>query len=730
MKKAYLSLALLALLCSSCNGDGSSSGGSSSSINPVDPDSINDGVSLEYQQKASAKRGKMIEVAEVSASSELYSVSHLIDRSGMSGNSAFYHTHTSANQRDTMFASNRGDTTGSIVFAFANFVKLGHLGLWNYNQASKLDVGVQKFTLSYSEDNCHYHSLGEHTLEKGGGAESYASAIDGKEYFDFGGVVARYVKLEVTSNYGGNQFGLSEARFFEYSSEEGYLSSYSYLDANSEKNTIPALGAGLVGDKLTANPFYLSATSKSFLTYSLGGQYPLKEIELWNYNDADHLDYGVKELTLSVSLDNSSYTEVGTYTLPKATGIEGMGSSLAIDLGNVSAQYLRLTFTSNYGGEKNGLGAWRLKQGEGDYTAFDYERTGMVSSYSSSWSGADGIFSTRLSGDQSIGGSGEVIFNFSDTYHGEINPITKARVNNAMTNQSFGYLNGNHIDFVEDDSLPIKASKDETRSSADAFYWLGDSFVVGSTYYVFGLYIAKEGALGFNQVGEDLFAFDIKDGKVDFASFRNIYDSSTNRLSYFAEDGKKSIILGSAVFENTVSSKALNPDGYIYVYGYMDRSGETNRRSLVVSRVKESEAEDLSKYTYWDGSGFVDDITKCAPITDNGSVSCEMSVTEINDPSSSLYGKYVLVYQDNTIGQDVCLRVSDSLYGAFSEKQVIYHAEETSYEKGLSQYNAKAHPVLSKKGELVITYNLNESGSNKNVLDADIYHPRFLVRSL
>ncbi len=731
MKKPLLVLSLLSLLAASCSGEASSSSASSQeSSSPessqIDGSDINEGLSIEYAQSPSAKRGKMIEVEEVSSSSELFSASHLIDRSGMSGNSAFYHTHASANQRETMFASNRGDKTGSIVFKFADFVRLGHLGLWNYNQASKLDVGVKEFSISYSEDNLHYHSLGSHILGKGSGEESYASHIDGKEYFDFAGVAARYVKLEVISNYGGNQFGLSEARFFEYEGEEGYLSSYSFLDANSEKNSIPSIAPGLVGDKLTANPYYQRATAKGALTYSLRGQYPLSELAIWNYNDPEHLDYGVKELRISVSLDNESYEEVGEYRLEKGSGQEGMEASLKVDLNNVRAQYVRFSFLSNYGGERNGLGAFALKQGEGDFTSFDYENTGLVSSYSSLWSGADGIFSTRLNGDQSIGGEGEVIFNFSDTYHGEINPITKARVNNAITNQSFGYLNGGKIDFVSDPSLPIKASKDASRSEAEAFYWLGDSFVVGSTYYVFGLYIAKEGALGFNQVGEDLFAFPIKDGKVDFGGFRSIYDSSTSHLSYFSSDGSVSIIFGSAIFENTESSRALSPDGYLYIYGYMDRSGKENGRCLVAARVKEEEVEDFSKYSYWDGSSFVSDISSCAPLTEGGNVSCEMSVCEINDESSSLYGKYVLTYQDNTIGKDVCLRVSSSPFSAFGEKKVVYHAEETSLEKGLSQYNAKAHPVLSDDGELVITYNLNESGSNKNVMDADIYHPRFL----
>ena len=141
------------------------------------------------------------------------------------------------------------------------------------------------------------------------------------------------------------------------------------------------------------------------------------------------------------------------------------------------------------------------------------------------------------------------------------------------------------------------------------------------------------------------------------------------------------MIFGSAVFENTVSSKAINPDGYLYIYGYMDRNNDENRRSLVVVRPKEERAEDFSQYSYWDSTSFVSDITKCSPLTERGSVSCEMSVTEINDETSPFYGKYVLTHQDNTIVKDVCLRISDSPFSPFGEKKIIYHAEETSFNR-------------------------------------------------
>ena len=300
-----------------------------------------------------------------------------------------------------------------------------------------------------------------------------------------------------------------------------------------------------------------------------------------------------------------------------------------------------------------------------------------------------------------------------------------------MVNNSFAYFEDEKMNFVGNvEGVPLLATKDLNRSEADAFYWLGDSFVVDRTYYVFGLYIAKEGPLGFNQVGEDLFAFDIQEGQVDFASKRLIYDASTNHLSYFDSDNQLSIILGSGVFENTIQAGALNPDGYVYIYGYRDDKKTANSRSLVVARVQQEEVENYSSYRYWDGTSWVEDISKLAPLTDHGNVSCELSVSEINDKTSPYYGKYILVYQDATIGKDVCYRLSSSPYGLFDEKKVLYHCEETTLMNGLSQYNAKAHPVLSRDGSIVVSYNLNESTFGMNGKNGDIYHPRFIKFNL
>ena len=103
-----------------------------------------------------------------------------------------------------------------------------------------------------------------------------------------------------------------------------------------------------------------------------------------------------------------------------------------------------------------------------------------------------------------------------------------------------------------------------------------------------------------------------------------------------------------------------------------------------------------------------------------------MSVTEINDEESEYYGKFLLTYEKDTIGDEICVAYADSLGEEFKDSTVVYSAIDTKKIEGTSHYNAKMHPTLSTRDNLVITYNLNESVFGVNSNNADVYHPRFL----
>jgi len=87
-----------------------------------------------------------------------------------------------------------------------------------------------------------------------------------------------------------------------------------------------------------------------------------------------------------------------------------------------------------------------------------------------------------------------------------------------------------------------------------------------------------------------------------------------------------------------------------------------------------------------------------------------------------------LIYTPGTIGSRIAARIGDRPTGPFGEERILHEEQETKrLGNGVFAYNAKAHPVLSKTGELLITYNINSNDNSFRVFkEADIYYPRFI----
>ena len=691
--------------------------------------------------KSSESVGKFINNIEVFASSSLYSASNIINDSGMSGSESYLHTHTYKNSRNNMFITQANRKENYIILTLPNSMQLGHMYLYNLNDSQKISSSLKEFEILYSSDGITFTSFDNktHTLSSYTGLnDEKPSLIDDNRYIDFKGLTSKYIKINFISNYGGIYYGLSEIRLYEYRSiakENEIINASLMLDG--KKYTPKKLhylidesgmsGSNDLNDTHNNNPYFMTKGSSKEINIDLNGRYPISKIGIYNYNDPNELNAGVKELEVLYSDNAYDYTSIGTFTIDKASGSENEKVSKIIECNNIQAQFIKIKYLSNYGSKDFGLSEIRFVMGNGVVSEPNIQYTGMFSNYEG-YSGSDGIFASNLDGIQTVGHKNTLMFNFSDTYVGSVDAVTKQRKNYIFRNHTFARYENDKLDFFTGEETIINAIKDENRSSKDAYYWLGDSCVINNQYYVFAHYIAKEGALGFAQKGEDLVKFKIVNNEVELNSKEIIKDINTNKLSYFEKDGSLDIIFGSAIFENTNEAGVINPDGYIYNFGYMDNRNSTIKRALIVSRVSQENFEDFSKYEYLSTSGWVNDITKCKPLLDR--VSCEMSLVQINDKNSVHYGKYLLTYQQDTIGGNICMALSDTIDFDFSQPHLIYFAPDKLFMDGLSYYNAKMHPGLSNINKYIVSYNLNENGNNLNNKNGDIYHPRFIEVSI
>ncbi len=339
----------------------------------------------------------------------------------------------------------------------------------------------------------------------------------------------------------------------------------------------------------------------------------------------------------------------------------------------------------------------------------------------SGWTGADGIQTFPLSGSEvySESAPGRTLFDFSDSFIGDVDN-QGIRINPKMVNNTLALLDGNQPDPSAIQFKWALKSNGEPRSIfipdspntvAGDWFWPMDGLTLGDTTHIFAMrmYSAGDGMWGFAIRGVTLLSFTVD-------SVLNISTPVQRELPLLYDEASDiQTVFGAAVMPLTERSGWPNPDGYVYVYGIRSRP---NNKDLVAARVLESYLADVSKWTFYNGSEWVADIAQCAPLTDQ--ISQEMSVSPLPN------GQFIAVFQLNSNFEKVAVRIGDTPVGPFSLYKTIYTCPEVDEFDDAFCYNAKAHPHLSKPGELLISYNVNILSGWDVFKYADIYHPRFI----
>jgi hypothetical protein len=350
----------------------------------------------------------------------------------------------------------------------------------------------------------------------------------------------------------------------------------------------------------------------------------------------------------------------------------------------------------------------------------------------SGWTGADGLFSfnTENGNDSHSQFPKTTTFVFGDTFVGEVAEDGSRIEPVLMPNNTLAYMQGNdyeHIEFkvneiegevtgyfTPEESLHYKDGKER-----DVWFWLQDGVVIGDSLYVLPLVCEPDKTqpegLQFKMDSVSMLKVNIENGRL------NTSKQSQKRTNLLQQTDSKTFLYGNAIFANTVQAGSSNPDGYIYIYGYI-KEGYVNK--LMVAKVLEADFEDVSKWTYYNGTSFSDNLLDSKALLSH--ISCEMSISEI--PFGEFKGKYIAVYQYDVNTNYLAYSIGETLVGPFTEPQIVYSTEETvrHYGNTTYTYNSKAHPHISKKGELLVSYNVNTYSLEHNYGFSDVYRPRFV----
>lgn len=339
----------------------------------------------------------------------------------------------------------------------------------------------------------------------------------------------------------------------------------------------------------------------------------------------------------------------------------------------------------------------------------------------SGWIGGDGIFSIPLSGNDYDSREDSILFIFSDTMAGQIKE-GELQPGWSMVNNSVAYLKGN---LPDEDSLRFYYDTDgkgqpqtffvpQTPAAREGdYYWLGDGFVntrLNNVIYIFAYRMRNhsEKEWGFSEMGNVLVKIE-RGSKPPFVDHQQI----ETPFHFDAADPSDKGSFGAGILFNSKVSGTSAMDKFVYVYGVKGKN-----KQLLVARVQPEEFEIFNSWRFWDGAGWNENMDASASVADR--VSNELSVSPLPD------GRYALVYQENGIGNAICLRIGTTPYGPFGPQQVIWECSE-SQKENIVVYNAKAHPALSKPGELIISYNVNAFNFLQEIQKSpNLYHPRFI----
>lgn len=343
------------------------------------------------------------------------------------------------------------------------------------------------------------------------------------------------------------------------------------------------------------------------------------------------------------------------------------------------------------------------------------------------WFGGDGIFSIPYNGVDTFTSTdtSTVVFLFSDSMVGDI-LNDSLQLGYTMIHNSIALLKGRepreeNISFEYNKENKVKPGTLFTPNISSArkgdIYWLGDGFMnpsLDSSIFLFGYVIRNtaDNDWGFAETANVLIEIP-KGSKPPFKDYKQI--QTPFFIKGASDTASDQGSFGAGIFVNTKEAGVTNPDGYLYVYGVRGK-----QKNVMVARVKPASFKQFDQWTFFDGKDWTNDIHKAANITD--SASNEMSVTPLPD------GRYAMVFTIKGLGYDVGLRLGKTPYGPFGKVIKIWNSDTLkNLSKNIFSYNAKAHPALSKRGELLISYNVNSFDFHNEIKKfPDLYRPRFI----
>jgi hypothetical protein len=320
------------------------------------------------------------------------------------------------------------------------------------------------------------------------------------------------------------------------------------------------------------------------------------------------------------------------------------------------------------------------------------------------WTGADAVYSVALSDDVTL-------WLYGDTWIGDVvggKHKDAKLVNNTIALQQGKDSATASVKFFWRKTKEGKPAAFITPANGTGWFWIFDGIMADEKLYLFLMQIIKtdqKGVFGFKHIGTWLGEIENPNDEPSTWRIRQ-YKVPYGRYS---KDG------------NLFFGSALMRDGYfIYIYGANENwSKGMGGRSMIVARVPYTKIADYKQWRFYSNGQWYSDMKDISDLFSG-------TATEYSVCYQPEIKKYVTVYTENGMSENILMRLSSTPVGPWGPAHKVFECPEVNWHKTYFCYAAKAHPEISKKNELIVTYVCNSFDFWKMAADASIYRPRFV----
>lgn len=471
-------------------------------------------------------------------------------------------------------------------------------------------------------------------------------------------------------------------------------------------------GGGSVDDNPAGIP------GPAWLLYEFQAPFRLTEAWIWNHNQENLTDRGLRNVDVRVTADRINWTVIGTFELTRAPGTPDYPPGDIIEFGGVTALQVLITAAEtegNYGSAYYGLSEIRFYGEELPCTPEDFPfpvvsvrrdeaYNQLLAPRSSGWIGSDVAHSTPLDDNRTLWLFGDTLLgtvqNGARTITGFINNSVgiQDRATTPPAGMTFYWGPSNTSFFPHQPGTP------------GSFYWPSAAFQYGGELFIFCFSVSwGGGGLGFTVEGTTMIRIP------------NPEDPPAEWVQQAFDFGIGDSGLG-------FHSALYIEEPYIYFFGYEDQA--VGGRAMVLARMTSADllagglAESLEFWTDpGSGPGWSFAPDSLVPLFHPGVTETDVHFI----PSAHRY--FLTTY--NPFTPTIYLSTAPSLTGPWTEPACVYNVpEHQQVSFSIISYAARLHPDLSADPfELVISYATNSLGGLSPLTTLEglaIYSPRFI----